>query len=87
MEAYCSGLYVGVVDEKQKWSHTFRLCVGTVDTSLSPWRHSEIEISKNNFLDRKMKMVVYCSGHHVGTVDTLLSPVRFSEIKISMKIF
>ena len=46
--------------------------VGTIDTSLSPVRPVEIEISKKNILNWKTKILASCSGYRVGTVNTFI---------------
>ena len=50
-------------------------------------RPSEIEILKKNLLERKTKMLAYCSDQRVATADTSLLPVPSPEIEISKKNF
>ena len=61
--------------------------VGAVDTSVAPVANPCFDISKKNFLDRKMKIVAYLSRHRVGVIDTSLAPVPHPGFEISKKKF
>ena len=60
---------------------------GTIYTSLTPVRTSEIEILKKIFFGQKNENNRILLRKHVGTVDTTLSLVRTQEIDLTKKTF